>query len=579
MPSQHSTGVPANSDTAAALALIGRVATDHHLGELQRRCETAVTQGTSRLMDVAVLGRFKAGKTTLLNGLLHENLLPVQAIPATAVITRVRYGPATTAHVRLVDGQSLDIDPQSLADWVTESGNPDNVRGVDWVEITSPGLRNLASLLLVDTPGTGSSWEHNTETSLGWLPNVGAAIVAINCTQPVGDDDIHLIEALTPHTPNVTIVLTKADLLTEEDLAEVLEHVHHRLSTTAGAHAPVLPYSTAARHRPYRDRLREHLKHLDDTHLEAIDELTGYRVARLAADCETYLTLALNAATSNREAIAQLRAALEAERLRLPSLRQQATAQLRLVKNTIEEASKRNLAGAVPKAIARLQIDLPRHLAKERGSLAAETRQYRGWLKRSVAAEFTPVAHKNAELLTPLIQEGLEPIRRMGEAFTNRLSDLLNAATGAALALPTPELVPGQSLEVDVHVDTIFDSHLEMLSWAIPMPLFRGVFHRHFQQIVPWQVEKNSFRLAYQAAGAANKSLDLTLASYMHALQEQLETCQQLVSSDAGALKTITSDLAQLAEAAGRVTKHDRPTGAGADDGPPDSPTSLARSA
>lgn len=74
----------------------------------------------------------------------------------------------------------------------------------------------------------------------------------------------------------------------------------------------------------------------------------------------------------------------------------------------------------------------------------------------------------------PLLREGLEPIQRMGEAFTNRLSDLLNTATGAALALPTPELIPDPPREVDVYVDTIFDSHLELLSWAIPMPLFRA---------------------------------------------------------------------------------------------------------
>lgn len=271
MRSQQHTGAPSATPAAGALALIARIASDYHLGDLARRCETAELQGNARAVQVAVLGRFKAGKTTLLNGLLRESLLPVQAIPTTAVITRIRYGPATTACITMVDGRRLDVDPLVLADWVTESGNPGNKHGVDYVEVSSPGLRDLPSLVLVDTPGTGSSWQHNTEASLGWLPNVGAAIVAINCTQPVADDDIRLIEALTPHTPNVAIVLTKADLLTEEDLDEVLDHVHQRLSTTAAAQAPVLPYSNAARHRPYRQQLREHLSYLDETHLDAID--------------------------------------------------------------------------------------------------------------------------------------------------------------------------------------------------------------------------------------------------------------------------------------------------------------------
>ncbi len=575
MPSQQPASAPSANSTEGALTLISRIAAEYHLGDLMRRCETAEVQGNARAVHVAVLGRFKAGKTTLLNGLLHENLLPVQAIPATAVITRVRYGPATTVGVHLIDGGRLVVEPNALADWVTESGNPGNSRGVDYVDVRSPGLRDLPSLVLVDTPGTGSSWEHNTETSLGWLPNVGAAIVAINCTQPVADDDIRLIEALTPHTPNVTIVLTKADLLTEEDLAEVLAHVHQRLPTTAGAHAPVLPSSTAARHRPYREQLRQHLRYLDETHLDAINNLTGYRAAQLAADCETYLTLSLAAAASNREAITQLRGALDAERLRLPSLRQQAAAQLRPVKIGIEEASNRNLAPAVPRVIARLLMDLHQHLAEHRGRLGAETRQFRAWLKRSVAEELTPVARTNAELLMPLLREGLEPIQRMGEAFTNRLSDLLNTATGAALTLPTPELIPDPPPDVDVRVDAIFDSHLEMLSWAIPMPLFRGVVHHHFQQTVPWQVEKNSFRVAYQASGAATKSLDISLTSYIQALLEQLEICQQLVSSGAGAVEAITHDLALLTETADRLPQRDRPAAAGTNEAQADSASSL----
>lgn len=105
------------------------------------------------------------------------------------------------------------------------------------------------------------------------------------------------------------------------------------------------------------------------------------------------------------------------------------------------------------------------------------------------------------------------------------------------------------------------------------------MFHHHFQQIVPWQVEKNSFRIAYQASGAATKSLDLTLKSYIHALQEQLETCQQLVRSDAGVLETITQDLALLTETAGRLPQSDRPAPAGTDEAQADSASSLMRTA
>ena len=49
--------------------------------------------------DVAVYGRFKAGKSSLLNHLAGAEALPVGVVPVTAVITRLRYGPEARATV------------------------------------------------------------------------------------------------------------------------------------------------------------------------------------------------------------------------------------------------------------------------------------------------------------------------------------------------------------------------------------------------------------------------------------------------------------------------------------------------
>jgi hypothetical protein len=184
----------------ADLATIAGIARRHHLTDIDRRCRTARQQAAEGLVTVAVLGRFKAGKTTLLNQLLGEDLLPVQAIPATAVITRLRFGPVLRVSVKAGTGAPFAIEPGEIGNWATETGNPSNCRDVDWVDVASPALAELAGLVLVDTPGTGSSWEHNTRASLDWLTNVGAAVIAVNATQPLAEDDLKLLELLQPHT-------------------------------------------------------------------------------------------------------------------------------------------------------------------------------------------------------------------------------------------------------------------------------------------------------------------------------------------------------------------------------------------
>lgn len=141
------------ASTPTELTTIAGIARRHHLTDIERRCRTAQQQAAEGLVTVAVLGRFKAGKTTLLNQLLGEDLLPVQAIPATAVITRLRFGPARQVLVKAGTGAPRRIEPDEIGDWATETGNPSNHRGVEWVDVASPALADLSGLVLVDTPG------------------------------------------------------------------------------------------------------------------------------------------------------------------------------------------------------------------------------------------------------------------------------------------------------------------------------------------------------------------------------------------------------------------------------------------
>lgn len=532
--------------SASSLESLAALAGRHHLDGIERRARTAQLQASEDAVSVAVLGRFKAGKTSMLNQLLGADLLPVQAIPATAVITRLRYGPRLTVRVLLTSGAVLDVEPAQLADWTTESGNPDNVRQVEWVQVESPALADLDHLVLVDTPGTGSSWEHNTGTSLGWLPNVGAALIAINSTQPLSQDDVELIRLVQPHTPNIIVVLTKIDLLTEADLCAVTAHIRGQLHDRAGLTPPLLAISTAGRHAAQREQLRGVLRGFDENHRTVSTRLAEHRTGQLAAECRSYLRLARAAATSTDRAVEGLRRALAAETDRLPTLAQQARAQLRpvgdaMVANT-QDAVRRALSSVVSGVVGDLQRDLP----EWRGTLAGETAHFHGWLEHALTDALGPFGEQATQGLDGLLADGLEPVQRMGEAFLQRLERLVSEATGQELTLPVPELHPAALEPVDVMVSAIFDSHLEVVSWAVPMALVRGVVHRHFVSMVPWQVEKNLTRTAYRTAEAATRRLHQTLDDHIGELAAVVRTCERLVDSRPDDLAAIDADLELL---------------------------------
>jgi predicted GTPase len=73
---------------AHALKSLGGVIRQFKLDSLLpglRACEALSSKDA--FLDVAVLGQFKSGKSSLLNALLAADIFPVSVLPATAVIT------------------------------------------------------------------------------------------------------------------------------------------------------------------------------------------------------------------------------------------------------------------------------------------------------------------------------------------------------------------------------------------------------------------------------------------------------------------------------------------------------------
>jgi hypothetical protein len=105
---------------------------------------------------VVVAGEFKQGKSTLVNALIGQQLLPVSLRPMTAVTTVVRYAPEPRALAfPRGPGAPKEIPLAELAAYVgTSADGPDESARMHYVQVAAP-LPSLAGLELVDTPGLG----------------------------------------------------------------------------------------------------------------------------------------------------------------------------------------------------------------------------------------------------------------------------------------------------------------------------------------------------------------------------------------------------------------------------------------
>lgn len=123
--------------------------------------------------------------------------------------------------VSMEDGNEKKIRIQELTDYVTEKGNPKNVRGVRCARIGYPSPFLEKGILLVDTPGVGSTFLHNTETTYEFLDHLDAALFLMSADVPISQVEKELLDTIKGSTQKIFFVLNKIDNLTPKEIEEI----------------------------------------------------------------------------------------------------------------------------------------------------------------------------------------------------------------------------------------------------------------------------------------------------------------------------------------------------------------------
>jgi GTP-binding protein EngB required for normal cell division len=291
----------ADSSLQSAFRLANELALRYEISALSGLLATTRAAMEDDEITVAVLGRFKAGKSSFLNDFIWGGTgsgpLPVGVIPVTAVITEIRYGARERAWVHHTDAGRREVRLDQIGAYISERENPENEKRAELITIELPELRRFPGLRFVDTPGLESALSHNTQTSLDWLPNVGLALVAVSVDPPLSQSDIDLLKSLYQYTPKVGILLTKADLLSEQELAEVMEYVRSQLAKNLPETPQVFPYSTKPGFECFRQALERTLIHGTLERLsDERDSILSRKVDTLLRECGDYLALSLKSA-------------------------------------------------------------------------------------------------------------------------------------------------------------------------------------------------------------------------------------------------------------------------------------------
>lgn len=196
-------------------------------------------------LHVGVIGITSSGKTTFINALMGEPLLPEEARATTNLLVKCRHGAERQATVYYRDGREPlrlrgpELTARRLAELCSETLNPGNRAGLSWIEWTTTTSCIPDGLILVDTPGLDAEGhqEHQDITMRQFLPLADIVLYMTSIRNPFKKADLQAVESVLENDQRILFLLSQIDLekdstqgsRTVKTRAQKLDRHHQRL--------------------------------------------------------------------------------------------------------------------------------------------------------------------------------------------------------------------------------------------------------------------------------------------------------------------------------------------------------------
>ena len=207
----------------SARALHDRIGAAAHLAGLRERA-AAILDALDAPLDVAILGEFNAGKSTLVNALVGEVIVPTGVLPTTAHIDVLRFGPRRAAQLHLHSGEIEEIALRDVKGRVKRDAG--SIHHIEYL-YPHPTLRRVN---FWDTPGFNALDDEHERQAAEALDRAEAIVWVLDATQALAETELTHLERIHNASERLVVVINKIDRLGASEVDEVVEHVGRALS-------------------------------------------------------------------------------------------------------------------------------------------------------------------------------------------------------------------------------------------------------------------------------------------------------------------------------------------------------------
>lgn len=165
-------------------------------------------------LKVVLMGEVKAGKSTLINAIVGENVSPVGVTETTAVILEISHGMEKEGTIHRKNGTTETMSTPLLYQLLEENRNNSNFyTEIESVKLSFP-LSSLQDIHIVDTPGIETITTANQETTQNFIQKADVVIWVLSALH-LGQANIEdQIMDVAGHGKPIVLLINRIDQIT-----------------------------------------------------------------------------------------------------------------------------------------------------------------------------------------------------------------------------------------------------------------------------------------------------------------------------------------------------------------------------
>ena len=343
-----------------------------------------------------IVGKFSTGKSSLINALLGKNYLRIQITPETAIPTELRWGSSERVILHRKNGAQDEI---SLEAFMDTDYRVEDMHSIELI-LNNPALKAISTVKIVDMPGFDSGIEMHNRAIDEYISKSHAYIIAFDASEPlIAESIVRFLQELKLHDMPVYLVITKADKVTEEQLAETKERIRSDAAQYLGL-TDIALVTTNAKKNTDITEFSAILEKIESESQTIFEKNTRAHIRSEATRTEQYLTASIKKADLSPDELAaeEEKCRRELERMK-EGIEKEKTAFVR----QIDESSV-NIGRRVEAALSGAASNLERMVLNNADISAKVNAIVRQAALEGLKEDFEPRLHRYLHKLTSVIQ-------------------------------------------------------------------------------------------------------------------------------------------------------------------------------